>query len=247
MRSVLPPRDQGVAWWASHQGAGTSQSSARQRGWRRARALRWAGVNSRAVRPRSSTSLRVPRTAGTSPAVQASRRAWPAVMVSPVPSCAVPSPVCNVSSGMVRIIVVARPPWSGSRRGSRRSSRAQNARPRCRSAGMPDAGRRVRRGVDTRLLLTVAWGGERLQVGLQPGGDGVGHGGGDVRGPVAATCEVQPGQRRRPSARPAPPSGVPGPRRPRVRPGRGPAGRAGPGRRARTGRRPRPAAARPAG
>ena len=56
MRSVLPPWLQGVAWWASVQGAGTVQSSARQWGCCRARALRWAGVNSRAVRPRSRTS-----------------------------------------------------------------------------------------------------------------------------------------------------------------------------------------------
>ena len=109
---------------------------------------------------------------------------------SPVPSCAVPSPVCRVSRGMVTITVVARPPWSGSRLGSRRSSRAQNARPRCRSAGSrtPVAGSGA-----VACPADVAWGGERFEVGLQAGRDGVGDGGGDVRGPVAATCEVQPG------------------------------------------------------
>ncbi len=96
-RSVFPPCDHGVSWWASHQAAGMSQPSVRQCRSRMARALRWAGVKRRWVRPRSRTRVLPSRTAGRMPAVQASRRASLAVMTSPVLVVARPRPVRRAS------------------------------------------------------------------------------------------------------------------------------------------------------
>ena len=59
---------------------------------RMAIALRWAGENSRAERPRSRTSPFRPRTTGMIRAWQASRRACSAVIRSPVEVVATPSP-----------------------------------------------------------------------------------------------------------------------------------------------------------
>ena len=118
-------------------------------------------------------------------------------MVSPVPSWAVPSPVGQGLQGDGedhrggQAAVVGQPTGV--------QALEQGAE---RQAAVPvggHAGRRSPGPWPDRWRCPVpagvgGGGGERLQVGLQAGGDGVGHGGGDVRGPVAATGEVQPGQ-----------------------------------------------------
>ena len=82
--SVPPPRLQGMGWCRWHSPGGQSQPSAVQPPCSRVLAIRCGPVWKRRVRPRSRTWDFPPRTAGMIPASHASRRAWPALIDSPV-------------------------------------------------------------------------------------------------------------------------------------------------------------------
>ncbi len=87
-RSVRPPSTQRTGWCRWHVPGGRSQPSASQPPASMVLAIRWVSVWNRVLRPRSRTWELPPRTAGMIPASQASRRAAPGEMVSPVSSWA---------------------------------------------------------------------------------------------------------------------------------------------------------------
>ena len=85
-KAVAPPSHQGLMWWASQWASGLRQSVKAQPPSRNDNARRIAGVTSRWARPMSSTSDRLPSTAGTSSASQHNLRRSRALMGSPVSS-----------------------------------------------------------------------------------------------------------------------------------------------------------------
>ena len=85
-KAVAPPFHQGLMWWASQWASGLRQSVKAQPPSRNDNARRIAGVTSRWARPMSSTSDRLPSTAGTSSASQHNLRRSRALMGSPVSS-----------------------------------------------------------------------------------------------------------------------------------------------------------------
>ena len=172
-------------------------------------ATRWAGLEAAGPRGRGrGPRCLPPRTAARRPAWQARRRAWPAVILSPVVVWAIPAAVRSASSlswSMSTTREVALPPWRGRSLLRMRSRRATNAMPCWRASGQVGElvlGRRgegPERRLDGLLVLQVsaAGGGEGGQVGAQQAGGEVGDAGVQVGGPVAAACGGSPGWRRR--------------------------------------------------
>src|SRR3954451_23930789 len=110
---VVPPLVHGWRWWAWHTPGGQAQSFAAQPRCLSIRAMRWGSVCKRVLRPRSRTWVRPPRTAGMIPASQASRRASPAEMGSPVSRVAACPAPRRDSRVMVTTTVAAIPPAFG--------------------------------------------------------------------------------------------------------------------------------------
>ena len=129
----------GGAWWSSHQAKGRSHPSAAQVVCRVARAVRWASVKKRWVRPRSRTWEAPSRMAGRMPAPQASRRVSAAEIRSPVSRPAAAAWLRSLSWSRVMITVAATLPCS--RSVGRCSSTSTNASPCRRAQSGPACGR----------------------------------------------------------------------------------------------------------
>src|SRR5205823_936320 len=126
-RSVCPPRLQERRWWwISHQAKGRWHPATAQVSWIKDSARRWLREWRRRDRPRSNGSEVPSRTAGTRPASQASRRAWPAEIATPVSRPATPRPVSSASRSILTSTSHGLPVWP---RLGRCSSSSQKAAP----------------------------------------------------------------------------------------------------------------------
>lgn len=85
-RSVRPPRDHSMMWWASHHEGGRSQPGKRHPPSRAASAMRCRGENSRCDRPRSTTCPVESMMIGVTPASHTARST-----VSMLTGCCEPS------------------------------------------------------------------------------------------------------------------------------------------------------------
>ena len=168
-------------------------------------AMRWAGLKQPGLAAEVEDLAVVPRTAARRPAWQASRRAWPAVIFSPVLVWAIPAAVrsaSRVSWSISTTREVALPPWRGRSDLRIRSRRATNAMPCWRAIGRFANSSSTRRCEPERRLdrlvvpVVVAAGcGEGGQEGAQQAGGQVGDAGVQVGGAVAAAAQGQPGHR----------------------------------------------------
>ncbi len=169
--------------------------------------MRIASVTSRLVRPTSRISLSAPRTTGMIPAWQASRLAWPAVTRSPVE-------VVACRSRLEQRLVVedhhhrrggpAVPGQAGGGDVLQQRDERLAALPGDRELGdvVRCGGRQAARTASPpcpRVAVEVVASGcgVGVEVGAQAAGGVVGDPGVQVRGPVAAAADGEPGRRRR--------------------------------------------------